>query len=320
MDILFNVVLLVLGMVFLIKGADFFVSGASKIAKSFKIPPLVIGLTLVSIGTSAPELSVSITSSIKGMNDMSLGNIVGSNIFNTFLVIGASAMFTPLIVSKDMKKYDIPTLIGIYTLLLLFCFVITPNKISFIEAMIIFILFFVYILFLILRSKNHKQEVVEEKIRKWYINLVIAVIGLVGIIFGGDLVVNQASKIAISLGMSELLVGLTIVAIGTSLPELVTSIVAAKRKENEIAIGNAIGSCIFNIILILGLSGMISPVTIEWSSLMDIIVMLFSAIMIFIIALKTDSQINKVMGFILIFCYILYLTYIILRNMGFLIY
>lgn len=274
--------LLIVGMALLIKGADWFVEGASALAKAMHIPSLVIGLTLVSIGTSMPEFSVSLTSSIQGLNDMSFGNVIGSNIFNTFVVIGVSAVLTPLVVSKDMQKYDIPILVGIYALLALFSFVITPNTINIWESIILFAFTFIYTAFLIFRSRKEiaaekaKGEVVEEgkKKRKWYINLLLVAIGLAGIIFGGDLVVDNAAKFAKQLGMSELLVGLTIVAVGTSLPELVTSIVAAKKGENDIAIGNAIGSCLFNVVLILGLCSTIAPAAVATSSLVDVVVMI----------------------------------------------
>ena len=315
--IFLDILLLVVGMFLLIKGADFFVDGSSKIAKALKIPSLIIGLTLVSIGTSAPELSVSLTSSIKGNNDLSFGNVIGSNIFNVFVVIGSSALFTPMIVSKNMKKYDIPILLGIYALLLIFAFVISPNVIKVYEGIILFILFIGYIVFLIFRSKNETQveDDNNDKPSKWYINVLLVIIGLAGIVFGGDLVVDSASSIATTLGMSELLVGLTIVAVGTSLPELVTSMVAAKKGENDIAVGNAIGSCIFNIVLILSLTSIINPVTVALSSLVDVIVMIISVVAIYIMALKSE-KVGKFGAIILIVMYVLYLTYIILRGLA----
>lgn len=310
-----DVVLLIVGMALLIKGADWFVDGASKIARAMKIPSLIIGLTLVSIGTSAPEFSVSVTAAIRGENDISFGNIIGSNIFNTFFVIGASALFTTLVVSKNMKKYDLPILIAIYLLLFLFAFAITPNIVSRWEAIIIFLLTIAYTVFLIIRSKNEEPvEEIENK-TKWYMNVLFLALGLAGIILGGDLVVDSASNIAKELGMSELLVGLTIVAVGTSLPELVTSMVAAKKGENDIAVGNAIGSCIFNVILILGVSGIILPVSVAWSSMLDVIVMLVSGVTIIVMTLKSN-KIEKTKGIILILMYIAYLTYIIIRELG----
>lgn len=314
-DMLLWVLLIIVGMVLLIKGADWFVEGASSIAKAMKIPSLVIGLTLVSVGTSMPEFSVSLTSSIKGLNDMSFGNIIGSNIFNTFVVIGVSAILTPLVVSKQMKKYDLPILMGIYLLLMLFSFVTSPLVINLWESIIMFSLTIAYTAFLIVRSKKEIKEEKEElkKQRKWYINLLLVAIGLAGIIFGGNIVVDNASKFAYAIGMSELLVGLTIVAVGTSLPELVTSVVAAKKGENDIAIGNAIGSCIFNVVLILGFCSIIQPATVAWSSLLDVVVMLISAVVIFLFSFKT-LKVNRWQGIVMIIMYVAYLTYIILRN------
>lgn len=314
-DMLLWVLLIIVGMVLLIKGADWFVEGASSIAKAMKIPSLVIGLTLVSIGTSMPEFSVSLTSSIKGLNDMSFGNIIGSNIFNTLVVIGVSAILTPLVVSKQMKKYDLPILMGIYLLLMLFSFVTSPLVINLWESIIIFSLTIAYTAFLIIRSKKEMKEEKEElkKQRKWYINLLLVAIGLAGIIFGGNIVVDNASKFAYAIGMSELLVGLTIVAVGTSLPELVTSVVAAKKGENDIAIGNAIGSCIFNVILILGFCSIIQPATVAWSSLLDVVVMLISVIMLFIFSFKT-LKVNRWQGITMACMYVVYLVFIIIRN------
>lgn len=311
---LINVVLLIVGMALLIKGADFFVDGASNIAKSMKISPLIIGLTLVSIGTSAPELSVSITSAISQMNDMSFGNVIGSNLFNTFMVIGASALFVDLSVSKNMKKYDIPILIGIYILLALFSFVITPGTLSRVESIILIALLPAYIVFLILRSKNEPYEEEEEKApRRWYINVLYVILGLAAIVIGGDLVVDNASAVATACGMSELLVGLTIVAVGTSLPELVTSIVAARKGEHDMAVGNAIGSSIFNVLLILGATSAINPLNIELSYLVDLVVMLLGAILVFIFSFKKE-KIVKWQGIVLILCYVAYLAYVVVRN------
>ena len=309
------ILLLIVGMFFMIKGADLFVEGASKVAKAMKIPSLIIGLTLVSIGTSCPELSVSIQSALKGMNDMSFGNVIGSNIFNTFVVIGVSSIFVPMLVSKNMFKFDIPILIFIYILLILMGFVITPNVINFWEGLVLFLLMIAYTVFLIIRSKNEPQEEEkeDEKPHKWYVNVIFIIVGLAGIIFGGDFVVDSASYIALKLGMSELLVGLTIVAIGTSLPELVTSMVAAKKGENDIAIGNAIGSSLFNVVLILSTSAMTSPMPIQMLQLFDVIVMLASAMMVLIFSAK-KKEINRTSGIIFIIVYVAYFTYIIIRN------
>ena len=317
--------LLIVGMVLLIKGADFFVDGASKIAKAMKIPSLIIGLTLVSMGTSAPELSVSFNAALQGSNELSFGNVVGSNIFNTFFILGAAAFFVPL-VWKDMKKFDIPIMLGLYVLMLLFGFVITPYKLDLVESIIFVILFVSYIGFLIYRAKksntNEVQEEKDEPITKKQIilSIVFVVLGLAAIIFGGDLVVDSASKIATSLGMSEVLVGLTIVAVGTSLPELVTSVVASIKKENDIAVGNVIGSNIFNILFILGVSSSISNLTISTDvalginkALFDLLVLLLSGVLVLIFS-RISKNMKKWQGVIFILLYVLYLTFIIVRD------
>ena len=314
-----NIILLIIGMVLMIKGADEFVEGASTLAKKLRIPSLVIGLTLVSIGTSMPELSVSITASIKGNNDISFGNVIGSNVFNTFLVIGSAAIFTPLLIDKNMKKFDLPILMLVYGVLALFSFVVTPQIIQTWEAIIIFALTFIYTAFLLLRSKNEikNEEVDLEELKqiKTSSNVFLLLCGLAGVVGGGTLVVDNAAIIAKALGMSELLVGLTVVAIGTSLPELVTSIVAAKKGENDIAVGNAVGSSLFNVVLILGLSATIIPMNVDLGNLVDIIVMFASAVIIFIMAF-TKGQVNKWKGILLLVIYVVYFVYIILRDYG----
>ena len=321
-SIFLNVLFLILGMVFLIKGADFFVEGSSNVAKALKIPALIIGLTLVSIGTSLPELSVSVNAALNGSADISYGNVVGSNIFNVFVVIGCSALFTPMIVDKNLKKYDIPILIAIYVLFALFSFVISPNILSRFESIILVLLFIAYIVFLILRTKKQvkvgeivveEEKPTDKKPKKMWVNIIYIIIGLVGIIAGGEFVVATASNLAYMAKMSELLVGLTIVAIGTSLPELVTSAVAAKKGENDIAVGNAIGSSIFNILLILGVASAIVPISFESNTIIDVATMMVSAVMVLLFALK-GSKINKLEGAILILIYLGYMTFIILRN------
>lgn len=337
-----DIFLLIVGMGLLIKGADWFVSGSSAIAKALKIPSLIIGLTLVSMGTSAPEASVSINSAVSGMNDMSIGNVVGSNIFNTLMIIGVSSLILPLSIGKDIKRYDIPIMVGLYGLLLLFAFVLSPLKLDLFESITMLVLFIAYTAFLIIRTKktNKKlsttsdgeseetpsgEEVAAEttasdeaekkkkKERPIWLNIILAAVGLAGIIFGGDLVVDHAADIAKRLGMSEVLVGLTIVAVGTSLPELVTSIVASVKKENDIAIGNVIGSNIFNIVLILGLSSTISRLTLDWATLVDMLVMLGSGLIMMVIALCCKNT-KRWQGAMLLLLYIGYLTYIIIRN------
>ena len=321
-SIILNLLFLVIGMALLIKGADFFVDGASRVAKAFHIPSLIIGLTLVSIGTSLPELSVSVNAAVGGSADISYGNVIGSNIFNVFVVIGASAIFTPMIIDKSMKKYDIPILLGIYGLFTIFSFVITPNVLDRVESIIFCILFVSYLVFLVLRTKKENagkeeaEEVVEEeKPRKMWVNIVFIILGLVAIVAGGEFVVTTAETLALMAGMHKLLVGLTIVAVGTSLPELVTSMVAAKKGENDIAVGNAVGSSIFNILLILGVASTIAPIGFETSTIIDVVAMIVSAGMIMLFAFK-GSKVNRWQGLLMILVYAVYLTFIILRNFG----
>ncbi len=315
MELFLNILFLAIGMVLLVKGADFFVDGSSKIAKAMKIPSLIIGLTLVSMGTSAPEASVSINSAISGMNDMSLGNVVGSDIFNTLLILGISALIVPLAISRDMKKYDIPIMVGLYIVLMVLGFVITPYKLDRIESIIMLVLFVAYMFFLVLRAKKSgaQEEIKEEKKSPLWKNIIFAVLGLAGIIWGGDIVVDNASELAIALGMSEALVGLTIVAVGTSLPELVTSIIASLKKEDDIAIGNVIGSNIFNIIFILGFSSTIKPLTLTNDALFDLIVMLVSGVLVLAVSL-TSKNMKRWHGIIFMLGYVAYLGYIIYRN------
>ncbi len=308
-----NIILLIAGLVLLIKGADLFVDGSSSIARALKVPSLIIGLTLVSIGTSAPELSVSITSAISGANDICFGNVIGSNVFNTFVVIGAGALFVSLSVSRDMRRLDIPLLIGIYALLALFSFALTPGRIDTVEAVILLVLFAVYTVFLVLRAKRgHSGEGQSKEgakpARTWYIDLLHIALGLVMVILGGDLVVENAKSLAAACGMSELLIGLTVVAIGTSLPELATSIVAARRGEHDMAVGNAIGSSIFNALLILGSSAAISPINVSPSSAVDFSAMLISALLVWIFSFKS-GKLKRRHGVVLIALYVIYTVY-----------
>ena len=333
MDIFLNVLFLILGMIFLIKGADFFVSGASAIAKKCKVPSLFIGLTIVALGTSLPELSVSITSAISNNIDLSVGNIVGSNLFNMLFIVGLVAMFAPMPMSASSKKIDLPFLIAITGALLLFALDITlngatTNILSRTESILLLVILILYLYILISnanrkRKRQLKQEkylkaeklenpAEEKELKVWQIILYV-VIGLAAVVFGGECVSTTAQFLAIKMGMSEALVGLTIVAVGTSLPELVTSVVASKKGENDIAIGNVVGSSIMNISLILGSVGLIAQAPISTIIITDIIFLFVSTLIFSIMCFQKDS-ISKKEGIILLVLYVSYVTFTIIRN------
>lgn len=308
------IVFLVFGMLFLVKGADIFVGNASSLAKRLGISSLVIGLTIVSFGTSAPEASVSITASITNSSDISISNVIGSNIFNMLVVLGTSLLFSKMIINKTIIKRDLP--IMIISTVLLFLFVLsygTGNYIlSRIEGIILLVIMLVYIILTIKTTKNDNEDnnIIKKPIYK---SLLFLAIGLILIILGGELVTYSAKTVALKLGVSELIVGLTIVAVGTSLPELITSIVAAKKGENEIAIGNVIGSNIFNILFILGISSTINPLTVTSFVIIDIIFFIVVSIIFLIYSLKKRTF-SKLEGIILLLLYSGYLIYIIIRE------
>ena len=259
-------ILLILGFVLLIKGADFFVDGASSIAGKLKVPSLIIGLTVVSMGTSMPEAAVSISASLGGNNGISLGNVVGSNLFNLLVVVGVSAVVLPIVTDRDILKRDMPIGIAITAAL---CVMLIDGKLSRLDAVILLVLFVAYLLILIRSALKNRTEEDEQKVMSWGKSLLFVLLGAAGIIGGGQLVVNNAKTIAAALGMGETLIGLTVVAFGTSLPELVTSIVAAKKGESGIAMGNVVGSNIFNILFVLGMAGAISPMTADSAFFID---------------------------------------------------
>ena len=307
--------LLIVGFILLIKGADFFVDGSSGLAKIFKIPSVIIGLTIVSMGTSAPEAAVSITSGLAGQNALAISNVVGSNIFNLLVVIGVCAMIDKVEADKSIIKRDLP--INVLLSVLLLTLIAFDGILGRIDAAIFLVLFVSYILWLVLDAmKNRTEDRDDEKKTPLWLCLIFIVGGLAAIVFGGDMVVDNASKIAKALGMSENLVGLTIVAVGTSLPELVTSIVASRKGENEIALGNAVGSCIFNLIFILGLSGVLSPITLESTlseNITDIAVLIGTSALFAVICLAKKG-ISRNAGIFCVFLYVVYLAYIIARN------
>lgn len=333
MAIFLNILFLVVGMILLIKGADFFVSGASAIAKKCKVPSLFIGLTIVALGTSLPELSVSITSAISNSIDMSVGNIVGSNLFNMLLIIGVVALFSPLKMSSSSKKIDLPFLVAITGALLLFSLDqilngTLSNVLSRTESILFLILLVLYLYILISNAKRDRKQIEQEQnllqnsnesenkeikeLKVWQIILYVT-LGLAAVVFGGECVSSTAQFLAIKMGMSEALVGLTIVALGTSLPELATSVVAVKKGENDLALGNVIGSNIVNISLILGSVGVIAQAPISSIIVTDIAI-LFVATIIFTVMCARKSNVSKKEGSVLLLMYLAYLAFAIIRN------
>lgn len=330
------VMLLGIGVFFLVKFCDIFVDSASSIAKKLKISPLVIGLTIVAMGTSCPELAVSVSDSIASLSsggnaNVALGNVVGSNICNILLVLGLSALFTPMIVRKSIIKKELPILLGVSVLLVVFgCFFNLGDKLAIVrwEAIILVLLIIAYLVYIVLSAKkgndeeqNDEQceEVVIKEMNIWKA-IILCVVGIAGIILGGEMVVfgakGLATEGALAIGLNadltEALVGLTIVAVGTSLPELVTSVIAAKKGENELAIGNVVGSNIFNILFVLGISGSVNPLTTGNQIIVDLLVMLGITILLFVLSL--GGKLGKKQGVVLLSCYVLYLAYLITRT------
>lgn len=311
-------ILLVIGFILLVKGADFFVDGSSSIAQVFHIPTLIIGLTIVAFGTSAPELAVSITAALDGQNDIAMGNVIGSNIFNILVVVGICALIKPFEVEHAILKQDFPFSIIITIALLLlgadvFLNGSTNNMISRSDGLIL-LLFFVIFIYNMIDTAIKNKTTDEDVAPKYSLGkgILIALIGIVAVVIGGDLVVDSATAIALSFGLSETLVGLTIVAIGTSLPELVTSIVAARKGDSAIAIGNVVGSNIFNILLVLAVSASIHSVNVNILSLYDLLILISISILAYIFAF-TKKTINRIEGGILVIIYIIYTVYIIIR-------
>lgn len=302
--------LLVVGFLLLIKGADLFVEGSASLAHIWKVPSLIVGLTIVAMGTSAPEASVSITAGLSGSNEIAIGNIVGSNIFNGMIVVGVCAMMGAFSVDRKLLKRDIPVSLGAALLLVIMMMDFTLSRV---EGMILVILMVAYIIWTIKDAlaarKNEPDQEVSYSISK---SVIFIMIGLAMIILGGNLVVENASAIASIFGVSQNLIALTIVAIGTSLPELVTSITAARKGEHGLALGNAIGSNIFNILFILGFSVVLSPIKVVMESFYDSVILIGISIILFLFS-ATRKNFSKKEGFICVMVYLAYMIYIILR-------
>lgn len=301
-----NFVLLLIGFIMLIKGSDVFVDSASNIARKFNIPPIIIGLTIVAMGTSAPEFAVSITSSLAGMNDMSIANVVGSNIFNLLVVLGVSSVMNKL---KVNNYKDVFTLLG-SGILLLIC--VIDGNLSFFNGVVLLISFAYFIFNMIKGVKNNNDKVEVQTNKPLWLTIILGLLGLGSIVWGGDLVVNSASAIASQFGMSENLIGLSIVAVGTSLPELVTSVIATKKCEVDIAVGNVIGSNIFNILLILGCASVINPMVVSTVALMDIIFVVLMTVLFILVTYK-NKEVSKKIGIPMVLIYVFYIIITIIR-------
>lgn len=302
-----NCILLIIGFIMLIKGADVFVDNAAYIAKRFGIPSIIVGLTIVAIGTSAPEFSVSVSSALAGMPDMSVANVTGSIIFNLLCVLGISSLIGNLKI-EHYRDIIVMTLSGVLLFILSF-----DGNLSFVDGLILLTAFIGYTMNLIYKSFKNNDDTEEEcENRSMILVILMSILGLLLIVWGGNIVVDSASGIAAQLGMSENLIGLTVVAVGTSLPELVTSVVATKKGEMDIAIGNVIGSNIFNIILILGSVSVICPINIAVITIIDMICILLM-FMVFIIFTAKDNLLNKWEGIVLILIYIAYIAFTIVR-------
>ncbi len=311
-DLIIEIVLLLVGFVFLIKGADYFVEGSSSIAALLKIPTIIVGLTIVAIGTSAPEAAVSITASLNGSNALAVSNVIGSNIFNLLFIIGLCATLGELAIGRQMLEKDFPFLL--VATVAIFAFILIGWDILRVEGIILLILFCIYLFYLIFTAKKSKDAQYVEKPRLTLPkSIVYVIVGLIGIVIGGELVVNNASELAMAVGMSETLVGLTIVSIGTSLPEVATSLSALKRKENELVLGNVIGSNLFNVIFVLALSATISPIVLKPNILIDLILMLVITVLCYIFA-RTEDKFDKKEGILLLAMFFIYMAFAIMRN------
>ena len=321
------ILLLAVGFAFLVKGADFFVEGSSSIAKKLKVPPIIIGLTIVAMGTSLPETAVSVTASLVQNNELAVSNVVGSNIFNLMFVIGVCSILTPIMVQKATVVRDIPLSLGCALFLLVLGVSGLGDKagmtLGHADGVIFLIVFAGYIFTMVrsamkARAAGQKVEIegVEEcdnmKELSYGKSILFLIVGAAAIAFGGDLTVDTASRIAIELGMSQTLIGLTIVSIGTSLPELVTSVVAARKNEVDMAVGNAVGSNIFNILMVLGISSAISPVALIRENIIDIVLLMVFSVMVWIFA-GTRKKIERKEGIIMVVVYLVYCAYIIAR-------
>ncbi len=305
MNIFIAIALLIVGFVMLTKGADWFVDGSSALAFRLGIPQLVIGLTIVAMGTSAPEAAVSITSALKGNEGITVGNVVGSNIMNILLILGIASVIVPLAVQKSTRMIEIPYMIAITVLFGVLGY--TGEMVTRVEGGILWIAFLIYLGYLLWMAKKGKEDTEpDEKQKSLPVQLLMILVGLVCIVLGSDFVVDGATEIAKVIGISERIIGLTIVAFGTSLPELVTSIAAARRGNADIAIGNIVGSNVFNILFVAGTSALISPVVFESKFVLDTAVATATAVLLLVCVCNKEGKLKRSGGIIMLLAYAAY--------------
>ncbi len=338
-SLIFKIILLIVGFVLLIKGADFFVEGSSSVAKKLKVPSLIIGMTIVAMGTSLPEAAVSVSASMNDANSLAVSNVVGSNIFNLMMVLGICALFNKLKVSKDVLRRDYPfSIICALLMILLGVFGFKEDgsygmnwemdRFAGIVYLVLFVCFITILIISAMKARKKAQETgvqaersladeMEDEVAEipvWK-SIIYIVLGAVAIKFGGDWVVDGAVAIAERMGVSDTIIGLTICAVGTSLPELVTSIVAARKNQLDMAIGNVVGSNVFNILFVLGIAATISPIPFAIENIIDICVLIAFSVLIYIFCI-TKKSINKVEGGVMVALYVIYMVYVCLRETG----
>ncbi|MBQ2705298.1 MAG: calcium/sodium antiporter [Agathobacter sp.] len=307
MELLIQIGLLVIGFTMLVKGADYFVDGAAGIATKFGIPQLVVGLTIVAMGTSAPEAAVSITGAMSGAADIAVGNVVGSNILNILIILGVTGFITTVAVQKSTLMIEMPFMMAITVLLIVLG--MSGNEISFIEGVIFWICFIAYLIYLYFLAKKGTEEETTEDRPVWKLILFVLVGGVV-VVWGANISVDAATAIATAIGISEKFIGLTIVALGTSLPELVASVTAAKKGNADIAIGNIVGSNIFNILFVLGTSALIIPIPYQASFLIDGIIAVAAGVLLWVATIR-KRELNRPWGIVMLLGYVAYFVYLL---------
>ncbi len=324
MNIIFPILLLVVGFVLLIKGADWLVDGASSIATHFKISKTLIGLTIVAFGTSAPELAVSISSLMNGSTDMLLGNVIGSNIMNVLLLIGVGAMICPIKITRATTKKELPILLLISTALVVLLLDTSlnnapTNAITRSDAIVCLLFFAIFLYYLIAMARRNREAKATKKEKPKYkfgLACILTLLGLAGLVGGSQLVVNSATEIAHAIGVSDRIIALTIIALGTSLPELVTTIIAARKKETDLVVGNIIGSNIFNICIVMGVPvAIFGTITPESFQIVDIVMLILSAVLLFLMA-RGDKKISRREGVLMLLVFLVYYGYIVYEGLA----